>query len=770
MTTKILKFSMLLFLSIIIIGCKSNKVTTVEKVTSKLNKYDKVESLLKKMTLEEKVGQMNLYNGFYDLTGPAPSEGDAAQKYDNIKNGLVGGMLNIHGVDQVRKMQKLAVENSRLGIPMIFGFDVIHGYKTQSPIPLAESASWDLKAIKNSAMMASREAASSGLNWTFAPMVDVSRDPRWGRVMEGGGEDPYLGSKIAKARVEGFQGKDLSDPYTLAACAKHFAGYGFAEAGKDYNSTDISGVTLHNVVLPPFKAASDAGVATFMNGFNDLNGTPVNASSYLQRDLLKGAWGFDGFVVSDWGSIGETVKHGQSASPEMATMRCTNAGSDMDMESYFYIKHLAKLVKDGKVDEAKVTDAARRIMNVKYELGLFDDPYKYCNEDRYNTEIGSTESIYAARDMAKRSIVLLQNKTGLLPLNKTNKKVAVIGPMVDEKNSPLGSWRLASDDGTAVSLKEGLENVKGVDWSFYQGVKLITKPTAFVFETKINETDRTGIDEAVEAAKDADIVIMALGEHGFQSGEGRSRTELDLPGLQQELLEAVYEVNKNVVLVLFNGRPLTLPWAKDNIPTILEAWQLGTESGNAISDVIMGEYNPSGKLPMTFPRSVGQIPTYYYHKSTGRGDIHPDPNLVFWAHYIDETNDPLYAFGHGLSYTTFEYSNLNAEVQENGNIEVSVSVANTGGYDGEEVIQLYIRDLYCSLTRPVKELKGFRKTNIKTGRSKNIKFTLTNEELGWYDGQGKWFVEPGEYEIMVGGSSDKVIKVLVDTTPVVVEE
>jgi len=733
MTTKILKFSMLLFLSIIIIGCKSNKVTTVEKVTSKLNKYDKVESLLKKMTLEEKVGQMNLYNGFYDLTGPAPSEGDAAQKYDNIKNGLVGGMLNIHGVDQVRKMQKLAVENSRLGIPMIFGFDVIHGYKTQSPIPLAESASWDLKAIKNSAMMASREAASSGLNWTFAPMVDVSRDPRWGRVMEGGGEDPYLGSKIAKARVEGFQGKDLSDPYTLAACAKHFAGYGFAEAGKDYNSTDISGVTLHNVVLPPFKAASDAGVATFMNGFNDLNGTPVNASSYLQRDLLKGAWGFDGFVVSDWGSIGETVKHGQSASPEMATMRCTNAGSDMDMESYFYIKHLAKLVKDGKVDEAKVTDAARRIMNVKYELGLFDDPYKYCNEDRYNTEIGSTESIYAARDMAKRSIVLLQNKTGLLPLNKTNKKVAVIGPMVDEKNSPLGSWR-------------------------------------FVFETKINETDRTGIDEAVEAAKDADIVIMALGEHGFQSGEGRSRTELDLPGLQQELLEAVYEVNKNVVLVLFNGRPLTLPWAKDNIPTILEAWQLGTESGNAISDVIMGEYNPSGKLPMTFPRSVGQIPTYYYHKSTGRGDIHPDPNLVFWAHYIDETNDPLYAFGHGLSYTTFEYSNLNAEVQENGNIEVSVSVANTGGYDGEEVIQLYIRDLYCSLTRPVKELKGFRKTNIKTGRSKNIKFTLTNEELGWYDGQGKWFVEPGEYEIMVGGSSDKVIKVLVDTTPAVVED
>jgi beta-glucosidase len=751
------------------IGCKSGKVTSIKKEVMNLNKYDKVESLLKKMTLEEKVGQMNLYNGFYDLTGPAPSQGDAAQKYDNIKNGLVGGMLNIRGVEQVRKMQELAVENSRLGIPMIFGFDVIHGYQTQSPIPLAESASWDLKAIKKSAAMASREATASGLTWTFAPMVDISRDPRWGRVMEGAGEDPYLGSMIAKARVEGFQGDDLSDPSTLAACAKHFAGYGFAEGGRDYNSTDMSGTTLHNTVLPPFKAAVDAGVATFMNGFNDLNGIPVNAHEYLQRDILKGAWGFEGFVVSDWGSIGETIKHGQSATPEEASMRCANAGSDMDMESYFYIKYLPQLVREGKVDESKINEAARRILNIKYELGLFDDPYKYCDEAREKAEIGNERNKAEARDMAKKSIVLLQNEGGLLPLNKTNKKIAVIGPMVSEKNSPLGSWRLGSIDVSAVSLKEGLESYRGVDWSFYEGVKLVTKPTAFVFETYINETDRTGMDEAVEAAKEADIVIMALGEHGFQSGEARSRSNLGLPGLQQELLEAVQAVNKNVVLVLFNGRPLTLPWAKDNIPTILEAWQLGNESGNAIAEVLMGEYNPSGKLPMTFPRSVGQIPSYYNTKSTGRGKQHDDKELVFWSHYSDEVLEPLFAFGHGLSYTTFEYSNLKADKKEDGSIEVSVSVANTGGYDGEEVIQLYIRDLYSSLTRPIKELKGFRKTEIKSGRLKTIKFKLTDKELGWYDNDGKWFVEPGEYEIMVGGSSDNVIKVNIDTTPEVVE-
>lgn len=767
------KFSTkLLILAGLLIGlssCKTKKIdqsNSTKTTVNDISKYAKVESLIKKMTLDEKIGQMNLYNGFYDLTGPAPASGDAANKYENIKKGLVGGMLNIKGVADVRKMQELAVNNSRLGIPMIFGFDVIHGYKTQAPIPLAESASWDLDAIKKSATVAAREAAASGLTWTFAPMVDISRDARWGRVMEGAGEDPFLGGKIAEARVKGFQGDDLSDPLTIAACAKHFAGYGFSEGGRDYNSTDMSGATLHNMVLPPFKAAADAGVATFMNGFNDLNGVPVNSSSYLQRDILKGEWGWDGFIVSDWGSIGETVAHGQSATLSEAAMRCANAGSDMDMESYAYVKHLKQLVTDGKVSMDVIDDAARRVLNIKHELGLFDDPYKYCDAAREKEMIYNKDHITAVRDMAKKSMVLLKNEGGLLPLNKTSKKVAVIGPMVSQKNSPLGSWRLAADDNTAISLQEGLAQYKSIDWSFHEGVKLMEQEPVFVFEAKVNTTDKTGMDEAVEAAKSSDMVILALGEHGFQSGEARSRTNLDLPGLQQELLERVYAVNPNVVLVLFNGRPLTIPWAADNVPSILEAWHLGTESGNAIAQVIMGDYNPSGKLPMTFPRSVGQVPAYYNQKSTGRPKIHANPELVFWSHYSDESNDPQYAFGHGLSYTTFEYSNLKTVKEADGSYAVSVSIANTGGYDGEEVVQLYIRDLYSSLTRPVKELKGFRKIAIKEGRSKNITFKLTNKELGWFDNNGKWFVEPGEYEIMVGGSSDKTIKVKIDTTPV----
>lgn len=761
----------ILLMSVLIVSCNKKTAEMQElKVVDTLAKYDVVEGLLAKMTLEEKVGQMNLYNGFYDLTGPAPSQGDAADKYQNIKKGLVGGMLNIHGTEQVRQMQELAVNNSRLGIPMIFGYDVIHGYKLQAPIPLAEAASWDLPAIRKSAEIAAREAASAGINWTFAPMVDISRDPRWGRVMEGAGEDPYLGSKIGVARVEGFQGTDLSDEMTIAACAKHFAGYGFAEAGRDYNSTDVSGVTLHNIILPPFHAAAEAGVATFMNGFNDMNGEPVNSHAGLQRNILKGKWKYPGFVVSDWGSIGETRAHGQAADGREAAMRCANAGSDMDMESYLYIKHLPELVRSGDVPMSYIDDAARRILNVKHELGLFADPYKYCDAARQEATIGSDEHVAALRDMAKKSIVLLQNDGKLLPLPKQGKKIAVIGPMVNEKNSPLGSWRLASDDNSAVSLAEGLSTYDDNVWNFQDGVKLVEGQPAFVFETKINMTDRAGMDEAVAAAKGADVVVMALGEHGFQSGEARSRASLDLPGLQQELLERVHAVNPNIVLVLFSGRPLTLPWAKDHIPTIVQAWQLGSESGNAIADVLMGVHNPSGKLPMTFPRSVGQIPLYYNHKSTGRPDQHSDADLVFWSHYGDESNDPLFAFGHGLSYTSFAYSNLDAELLADGTVKVSVSVANTGDIDGEEVIQLYIRDQFSSLTRPVKELKGFRKTEIKAGRSKSIDFMLTDKELGWYDNNGMWFVEPGMYDIMVGGSSDNVIKTQVDTRVSVVQE
>lgn len=723
-------------------------------------KYDKVESLLQQMTIDEKIGQMTQYSGFWNATGPSPKEGDAAKKYENLKSGLVGSMLNVRGVEQVREIQKVAVEKSRLGIPLIFGFDVIHGYKTITPIPLAESASWDLDAIKLSATVAAKEAAASGINWTFAPMVDISRDSRWGRVMEGAGEDTYLACKIAVARVQGFQGEDLSDTSTIAACAKHFAGYGFAESGREYNTTVISGDILHNVVLPPFKACVDAGVATFMNGFNQLNGIPVTGHVQLQREILKGQWKYDGMIVSDWGSIGELKVHGYAADEKEAGLKAILAGSDMDMESYVYEKHLKTLVEEGKIEVALIDDAARRILNLKYELGLFDDPYKYCNRERERNVLGSNAAILAARDMARKSIVLLKNKNADLPLQK-NKSIAVIGPLVSEKNSPLGSWRLAGDDNSAISVEEGLSKYKDIDWTFLQGVDLITGPTNFVFETKINEVDRTGIKEAVAKAKEVDQVIMVLGEHGFQSGEARSRTKLDFPGLQQELLEAVHAVNPNIILIVMSGRPLDLSWADENIPTIVQAWQLGSESGNAIAEIIMGEYNPSGKLPMSFPRSVGQMPLYYNQQSTGRPTPDNNPDLVFWSHYIDEENTALYPFGHGESYTTFEYSNLKV-VNTGTNFTATINLTNTGDMAGEEVTQLYIRDISASLARPIKELKGFEKNMLQPGESKTIKFILTDNELGFYDNQGEYHVEDGIFDIMVGGSSEKVMKTSVE--------
>ncbi|MDA9774596.1 beta-glucosidase BglX, partial [Saprospiraceae bacterium] len=657
----------------------------------------------------------------------------------------------------VRKIQKIAVESSRLGIPLIFGYDVIHGYKVQAPIPLAEAASWDMALIENSSRIAAKEATAAGLNWTFAPMVDISRDARWGRVMEGGGEDPYLGSLIAAARVRGFQGDDLSDVTTMAACTKHFAGYGFAESGRDYNTVDMSGVVLHNVILPPFKATVDAGVLTFMNAFNTLNGVPATSNAFLQRDILKGKWGFNGFVVSDWGSVGEVVTHGQAATPEEAAELSVAAGSDMDMESYYYINHLKNLVDSSRVRVADIDDAARRILNVKYKLGLFDDPYKYCDEEREKSTLYADENKAGVLQVAKKSIVLLKNENDLLPLKK-GQKVAVIGPMTSEKSSVMGSWRLASDDNTAVSLEEGLSKYEDMDWSFHQGVKLLDKPASFVFETKINTTDRTGIKEAVEAAKSADVVIMALGEHGFQSGEGRSRQNIDLPGLQQELLEAVYEVNKNIVLVLNNGRPLAITWADENLPAIVEAWQLGSESGNAIAEVLMGDYNPSGKLPMTFPKHVAQLPLYYNQKSTGRPAKLPNEELVFWSHYIDGSNDPLYAFGHGLSYTTFEYSDFRVVLDANNNMVAKVKVTNTGDVPGEEVAQLYIHDVAASITRPIMELKGFQKIKLAAGRAQVLSFTLTDKELGFFNEYGQYLVEPGLFEVMVGGSSAKVLK------------
>ncbi|HMO39090.1 MAG TPA: beta-glucosidase BglX [Saprospiraceae bacterium] len=711
----------------------------------------KVEALLKQMTLEEKIGQMTQYNGFWEVTGPVPADADAQAKYEHIRKGWVGSFLNVRGVENVRTLQKIVVEETRLGIPLIFGSDVIHGYKTLSPIPLAEAASWDLEAIEQSARMGAIEASAVGVNWTFAPMVDIYRDARWGRVMEGAGEDPYLGARVGVARVKGFQGDDLAAENTIAACAKHFAAYGFAEAGRDYNTVDIGTTTLYNIVLPPFKAAVENGVRTVMNAFNVLNGVPATADAFLQREILKDRWGFQGFVISDWASGKEMIDHGFARDLEHVAELAANAGSDMDMESYAYVTHLKALVESGKVSMRKIDDAVRRILRVKFELGLFDDPYKYCDETREKTLLYHPDHQAAALDMAKKSIVLLKNDNQLLPLRKDQPRIGVIGALANDKTSPLGSWRIGSDDSTAVSVLEGLR-AYSANVSYAKGADVSVGPVSFFTNVSINETDKSGFGEAIALARRSDVVIMVLGEHGYQSGEGRSRTKLDLPGVQQELLEAVYAVNKNIVLVLMNGRPLAIPWAADNVPAIVEAWHLGSQSGNAIAQVLFGEYNPGGKLPMTFPRSVGQVPIYYNYYNTGR----PGPKQdVFWSHYSDESNAPLYPFGYGLSYTTFNYSNLQIDAADNKNIKVQVTVTNTGARAGEEVAQLYIRDRVASIVRPVKELKGFEKCYLEPGAAKTIAFTLTDQELGFYDATGKFIVEPGVFDVMVGPHSQE---------------
>jgi beta-glucosidase len=717
---------------------------------------ERISLLMKEMTLEEKVGQMNQYNGFWEVTGPAPKGGNAELKYKHLRDGWVGSMLTVRGVKEVRAVQKIAVEETRLGIPLIIGFDVIHGYKTLSPIPLAEAASWDMEAIKKSAQIAADEASASGINWTFGPNVDISHDARWGRVMEGAGEDSYLGSKIATARVQGFQGDDLAAINTIAACAKHFAAYGFIEAGKEYNMVDISNSRLYNTVLPPFKAAVDAGVRTFMNSFNILNGVPATGSLFLQRELLKGKWKFDGFVVSDWASVKEMIVHGYAKDGADATLKAVTAGSDMDMESHLYVAELANLVKEGKIKEALVDDAVRRILRIKFELGLFDDPYRYCDEAREQATIGSKANNDGVLDMAKKSIVLLKNNTNLLPLKKKGQKIALIGALANDKNSPLGSWRIAADNDSAVSVLEGMLQYKGNQLTYEKGADLTVGKTSFIDELVINTTDKSGFEAAKKIAVSADIVVMILGEHGFQSGEGRSRTNLDLPGVQQELLEEIYKVNPNVVLVLNNGRPLAIPWAAEHIPSIVEAWQLGTQTGNAVAQVLYGDYNPSGKLPMSFPRNVGQVPIYYNSFSTGR-PTNSEKN-VFWSHYTDVEKTPQFPFGFGLSYTTFDYNNLkiNKTAFTKGEIvKVSVEVTNSGNYDGKEVVQLYIHDEVASLARPVKELKGFDLIELKKGETKTVILTLTEKELGFFDNEGNYLVEPGTFKIMVGGSSDK---------------
>ena len=721
----------------------------------------KIDSILNLMTLDEKIGQMNQYNGFWDATGPNPEGGEQLKKYESLKKGLVGSMLNVRGVDEISAIQKIAVNETRLGIPLIFANDVIHGYKTLSPIPLAESASWDLKEIENSARIAALESSAAGTNWTFAPMVDISRDPRWGRVMEGAGEDTYLASLIAKARIKGFQGDDLSKHNTVAATAKHFAAYGFSESGRDYNTVDIGDNTLNNVIYPPFISSVDAGVATVMTGFNDLDGIPVTGNSELIKGTLRNKWSFEGVVISDWGSIREMIPHGYAKNADNAAELAIKAGTDIDMESNIYVRKLKKLIIEDIIDEKLIDNSVKKILRLKFDLGLFEDPFKYLNKEREKEILNSPELQNAVLQMAKKSIVLLKNSDNLLPLKKEDLKIALIGPLANDKNSPLGNWRTNSDNNTAVSVLEGMVKYIGNEIIYEKGADLILNPGGIVkFSEKIiiNENDKSGFDSAKIAASKSDIAIVVIGEDGFQSGEGRSRSKIDIPGVQLDLLKEIYKVNNKVVLILMNGRPLDLSWADENIPAILETWQLGSQTGNAIAQVLYGDYNPSGKLPMSFPRNAGQIPVYYNHKSTGR----PGPKkVVFWSHFNDVSNTPLYPFGYGLSYTSFKYSNLKIDkkfLNANQVINVSILLENTGKLKGREVVQLYIKDKFGSITRPVRELKGFKLVDLEPGEKTQVNFKISEPMLKFYNAEKNWESELGVFEIFIGPDSNADLK------------
>ncbi|QWX84633.1 beta-glucosidase BglX [Cellulophaga sp. HaHaR_3_176] len=760
------KQTLLIFVIVLLVGISYSFNRRIKNriVNSDDKIEEKVDSVLALMHINEKIGQLVQYSGKWNATGPSSSNGDQ-HKLNKLKRGEVGSMLNISSVASIRETQKIVMEHSRLKIPLIFGYDVIHGYKTIFPIPLGESASFDLDIIKQTAAIAAKETAASGIQWTFAPMIDVSRDARWGRIMEGAGEDTYLNTVIGVARIQGFQGDDLSLPHTIAACAKHFAGYGFGEAGKDYNTVNIGEYELHNTILPPFKAAADAGVATFMNSFNELNGIPSTGHKVLQRDILKRDWAWDGFVVSDWGSIGEMIAHGYATDKKHAAEIALNAGSDMDMESYAYEAHLETLLTENKITIEQLDDAVKRVLRLKFKLGLFDDPYKYCDASREKSEVYSKENLEIARESAKKSIVLLKNETNLLPLSKSIKSIAVIGPLANDKDTPLGNWRAKGKYSSAVSLLEGVKNAVGKKTKIYyeKGADL-TVPTLepgenqFLHPLKFNTTDTSGIAAAVEAAKKADVVLLAIGENAFQTGEGRSQTNIGLLGVQQQLLEEVYKVNKNVVIVLMNGRPMDISWAAKTIPSILECWFLGSESGNAIADVLFGDYNPSGKLPVSFPYHVGQEPLYYNQKNTGRPY---SSKHVTYSGYTDAPKTALYPFGYGLSYTSFEYKNLKLDkntISKNGQIKLSVEVSNMGVLDGEEVVQLYLRDIVGSLTRPIKELKAFEKILIKAGDTKTVNFTINADMLQFYTSNKVWEVEEGDFDIWVGGDSSASLK------------
>ena len=729
---------------VLIVICSCKTAQKENGLTASETHFDaKVDSIMRIMTLQEKIGQTVMYSGDLTVTGPVVSNDN--QKY--IKKGVVGAMLNVFSAKATRDLQKIAVEESRLGIPLLFGYDVIHGFKTIFPINLGLAASWDLEEIKKTSRIAAEEASAEGIHWTFAPMVDISRDPRWGRISESPGEDVYLASKIGKAYVEGFQGDDLSKNNTIIACAKHFVGYGAAQAGRDYHTVNMGQDELRNVYLPPFKATIDAGVETFMTAFNELNGVPATGNKYLFRDILRDEWNFNGFVVTDYFAINELVVHGYAKDRKEATKLSIEAGVDQDMMSNANHEYLEELVNEGKVDVKRIDEACRRILLTKYKLGLFDDPYRYCDEQREKEVIYKPEFLEAARQSAAKSSVLLKNDDKSLPLNK-NQIIALIGPLVKDKENILGNWAAEGDR-------------KGKAISIYDGVKEYLENSQIIFAKgcEIEGDDESGFAAAIAAAKKADKVVMVLGEDYKMSGEAASRTNIKLPGSQTKLIKAIKKEmpNKKIILVLMNGRPLDLSEEDTLVDAILETWFPGTSGGYGVADVLFGAHNPSGKLPVTFPRTLGQVPIYYNMKRPGRPTPANNPKAKYTSNYLDVDNSPLYSFGYGLSYTNYEYSDIKLSASTIGfldTLSVSTTITNTGDYDGFEVVQLYIHDKVGSLTRPVKELKGFKKIFIKKGESITVNFDLTVEDLKYYNADKKFNVEPGEFQVAIKGSSD----------------
>ena len=734
----------------------------------KMNEF--IDVLMSKMTLEEKLGQLNLPASGDITTGEAESS-DISSK---IKEGKVGGLFNIKSVAKIKEVQRIAVEESRLKIPLIFGMDVIHGYETVFPIPLGLSASWDMPLIEKSARIAAIEASADGINWTFSPMVDISRDPRWGRMAEGAGEDPYLGGEIAKAMVKGYQGSDLTKNNTIMSCVKHFALYGASEAGRDYNTVDMSRIRMYNEYFLPYKAAIDAGVGSVMASFNEVDGIPATGSKWLMTEVLRNQWGFKGFVVTDYTGIPEMIAHGVGDLQTVSAM-ALNAGVDMDMVGEGLLTQTQKSLKEGKVKQAEIDRACRLVLEAKYKLGLFQDPYKYCDLDRAKKEVYTKEHRDFAREVAAKSFVLLKNEGNILPLKKSG-TVAVVGPLADDKRNMPGTWSVAARFDEAISVMEGLKSVAGnqVNFLYAKGANLHHdaefEKRAGAFGKELKRDERPAeviIKEAVEVAKKSDVVLAVIGESAEMSGEASSLTDIELSASQRDLLKALLETGKPVVAVLFTGRPLALKWEDEHVPAILNVWFGGSEAGYAVADVLFGAVNPSGKLTATWPQNVGQVPIFYNHKNTGRPLAEGAWFQKFRSNYLDVTNEPLYPFGYGLSYTSFAYGDLKLsknEAKGNQSITASVELKNTGKYDGEEVVQLYVRDVVGSVTRPVKELKGFQKVTLKAGESKTITFTITPEELKFYNSDLKYDWEAGEFHIMVGGNSRDVKSASVNWT------